>query len=217
LILQYKELVSHQKRQQQQNVDRGHPSHHGRPMSTLTTAAVPNNNIHDGEEMGLAVEDKEKVPLRVRTQNGNQQIERPVEQANKKLTSEKRLVTSNVAYQEFVHDFFHSSTRSKSSQVDEFWKSTFLEDIQKPSARQLLFQLDSCVCPMGYAPPNVNSDAGKKGSLLAFVRDQKRNYSDCVILTRVGDFYEAFGLDAVLLVEVSMHSHYPNNRFLHYL
>jgi hypothetical protein len=125
---------------------------------------------------------------------------------NKKLTSENRLATSNVAYREFVHDFFHSSrsstSSSLSSQVDGFWKSTLLEDIQKPSARLLVFQLDSRVCPMGYAPPNPNSDAGKKGSLVAFVRDQKRSYSDCVILTRVGDFYEAFGLDAILLVEV---------------
>ena len=42
---------------------------------------------------------------------------------------------------------------------------------------------------------------GKKGSLLAFVREQKEKFSDCVVITRVGDFYEAFGLDAILLVE----------------
>lgn len=42
---------------------------------------------------------------------------------------------------------------------------------------------------------------GKKGSLLAFVREQKDKFSDCVVITRVGDFYEAFGVDAILLVE----------------
>ena len=46
-----------------------------------------------------------------------------------------------------------------------------------------------------------NTTQGKKGSLLAFVREQKKKFSDCVVITRVGDFYEAFGLDAILLVE----------------
>lgn len=43
--------------------------------------------------------------------------------------------------------------------------------------------------------------AGKKGSFLAYCRDQKEKYPDCIILTRCGDFYETFGIDAVLLVE----------------
>lgn len=46
-----------------------------------------------------------------------------------------------------------------------------------------------------------NTTQGKKGSLLAFVREQKKKFSDCVVITRVGDFYEAFGLDAILLIE----------------
>ena len=45
------------------------------------------------------------------------------------------------------------------------------------------------------------STQGKKGSLLAYVREQKEKFSDCVVITRVGDFYEAFGIDAILLVE----------------
>ena len=44
--------------------------------------------------------------------------------------------------------------------------------------------------------------AGKKVSLLAYVRENKQRYPDCIILTRVGDFYETYGTDAVLLVEV---------------
>ena len=46
-----------------------------------------------------------------------------------------------------------------------------------------------------------NTTQGKKGSLLAFVREQKEKFTDCVVITRVGDFYEAFGLDAILLIE----------------
>lgn len=47
----------------------------------------------------------------------------------------------------------------------------------------------------------TTSTAGKRGSFLAFCREQKEKYSDCVILTRCGDFYETFGTDAILLVE----------------
>ena len=49
--------------------------------------------------------------------------------------------------------------------------------------------------------PTRKTTQGKKGSLLAFVREQKEKFTDCVVITRVGDFYEAFGLDAILLVE----------------
>ena len=49
-----------------------------------------------------------------------------------------------------------------------------------------------------------NTNVGKKGSLLGFVREQKARYPEKIILTKVGEFYEAFGLDAILLVEVSI-------------
>jgi len=43
--------------------------------------------------------------------------------------------------------------------------------------------------------------AGKKGSFLAYCRDQKEKYPDSIILTRCGDFYECYGVDAIMLVE----------------
>ena len=101
----------------------------------------------------------------------------------------------------------------KSSKIDPFWKD-HLGTLQKPSSKALLQQLHR-ECPIGFNPFAVpyisssvsmetkskNSNIGKKGSLLGYVRDQKKRFSDKIILTKVGEFYEAFGIDAILLVE----------------
>ena len=100
---------------------------------------------------------------------------------------------------------------SRGSKIHPFWRDSLLQ-ITKPSARTMVSQLNSQQCPMGYDPaaspgiktPVTTSEAGKKGSLLHYVRQQKEKYSDCIILTRVGEFYETFGTDAILLVEVCM-------------
>lgn len=41
----------------------------------------------------------------------------------------------------------------------------------------------------------------KKGTLLDFICTQKERHPDKIILVRVGDFYEVFGLDALLVVQ----------------
>lgn len=91
------------------------------------------------------------------------------------------------------------------SKIDTYWKEQLLS-VTKPSARNMVLQLKTD-CPMGYdpsaAPKSSETTAVKAGSLLAFVRENKKRYPDCIILTRVGNFYETFGIDAVLLVEVS--------------
>jgi MutS domain V/MutS domain I len=103
------------------------------------------------------------------------------------------------------------------NEIHNYWKDALLQ-ISRPSARALVAQLDPEQCPMGYDPlaapfdPLRRSDsatsslsttttAGKKGSFLAFCREQKEKYPDCIMLTRCGDFYETFGIDAILLVE----------------
>lgn len=97
------------------------------------------------------------------------------------------------------------------SKIDSFWKEPLMF-VTKPSARNMVEQLNAALCPMGYDPSAApigslktptEPTAGKKGSLLAFVRENKERYPDCIILTRVGDFYETYGIDAVMLVEVS--------------
>lgn len=110
-----------------------------------------------------------------------------------------------VTYGQTVEDLF-----DKKSKMNFFWKEPLLL-VTKPSARNMVLQLNPSLCPMGYDPTaaptaslktTTEPTAGKKGSLLAYVRENKQRYPDCIILTRVGDFYETYGTDAVLLVEV---------------
>ncbi|SOV18620.1 DNA mismatch repair protein, putative [Plasmodium sp. gorilla clade G2] len=44
-------------------------------------------------------------------------------------------------------------------------------------------------------------DNYKNKGLLKFLNDEKRKYSNCIILSRVGDFYETYGLDSIFLIE----------------
>jgi predicted GIY-YIG superfamily endonuclease len=113
-------------------------------------------------------------------------------------------------FQDHVYNLFYPpvpTSSSPSCRIDPFWLDA-LQSITKPSARALISQLNPS-CPMGYDPTaspfgndaSKGKTAGKKGSLLGYVREQKEKYPTVVILTRVGEFYEAFGIDAILLVE----------------
>jgi predicted GIY-YIG superfamily endonuclease len=110
------------------------------------------------------------------------------------------------------------------SKIDDYWKGPLLQ-LSRPTARELLAQLNPQQCPMGFDPdatPNnrrggagggqqqqmqqptttlTTSTMGRKGTFLSFCRTQKEMYPQCVILVRCGDFYETYGLDAILLVE----------------
>ncbi|CAD2093879.1 DNA mismatch repair protein, putative [Plasmodium vinckei lentum] len=44
-------------------------------------------------------------------------------------------------------------------------------------------------------------DNYKNKGLLKFLNDEKKKYSNCIILSRVGDFYETYGLDSIFLIE----------------
>ena len=113
-----------------------------------------------------------------------------------------------------------NTSKAETSQIHNYWDD-IIAHMSKPAAKSMLQQLNPIICPMGYDPlatpldsiptnratrsgvqsSTTTTTAGKKGSLLSYVRDQKRKYPDSIILTRVGEFYEAFGLDAALLVE----------------
>jgi hypothetical protein len=100
-------------------------------------------------------------------------------------------------YRNQVHNLFTPNIEQAPCCLDPYWKEP-LESIRKPSARALVSQLDPS-CPMGYNPQSAT--AAKKGSLLAYVREEKQKYPDCIIVTRVGEFYETYGVDAIMLVE----------------
>ena len=106
--------------------------------------------------------------------------------------------------------------------VDSYWIEPLLS-LTKSSSRSLVRQLQSHFCPMAYDPSaspfsallssaaNVTSSsstttatANKKRttSLLSFIRHQKQtHFNDAIMLVRVGDFYETYGIDAIMLVE----------------
>ena len=134
---------------------------------------------------------------------------RPIDRVQEVPSTTTKSETSGASYASTVEELFQ-----RRSKVNDYWKEPLLL-VTKPSARQMVLQLNALQCPMGYDPLAVplqtlgssvrtsESTAGKKGSLLHYVRDQKDRYPDCIILTRVGEFYETYGVDAVMLVEVS--------------
>jgi len=91
-----------------------------------------------------------------------------------------------------------SAAKKENFVIDPYWQEA-LQKITKPSARELTTTQLNPYCPMGFTPQTKT--AGQRGSLLDYVRQQKRKYPDAVILTRVGEFYEAFGIDAIMLVQ----------------
>jgi MutS domain V/MutS domain I len=127
-----------------------------------------------------------------------------------KNTSTRNNISNDLSkYEKAVDSLF-----GPGSQISDYWKEP-LQQVTRPSAKVLLSQLDAAHCPMGYNPLAVPYDsirgamtcdtgsttAGKKGTFLRFCRDAKQSHSECLLLTRCGDFYETFGIDAILLVE----------------
>jgi hypothetical protein len=96
------------------------------------------------------------------------------------------------------------------------WMEPLLS-LTKSSSRSLVRQLSTrAFCPMGYDPhanpmsrrrPDASAAAvpaapAAPTPLLSYVRTQKSaHFPDAVVLTRVGDFYETYGVDAIMLVE----------------
>ncbi|PHJ22349.1 muts domain protein [Cystoisospora suis] len=73
----------------------------------------------------------------------------------------------------------------------------FLEKLPlltRPSARRLLPQLS-------FDNPSMIPESPQMPPLVVFVREQKQLRPDKVLIIQVGDFFEAYGVDAVLLVE----------------
>nr|ACI13852.1 MutS-like protein [Toxoplasma gondii] len=66
--------------------------------------------------------------------------------------------------------------------------------LSRPASRRLLSFLS-------FDHPSMVPDSLHMPPLLVFVREQKRLRPDKVLIIQVGDFFEAYGLDAVLLVE----------------
>ena len=81
------------------------------------------------------------------------------------------------------------------SKIDKYWIKQ-LSLLPHGTARDLISQLipDNFIGYEGVTGP------AKKGTLTEFYVKQKKEHPDKVILMRVGEFYETFGVDAVMLV-----------------
>jgi hypothetical protein len=81
-----------------------------------------------------------------------------------------------------------------------------LSMLQRPAARALVSQILP-TNPLGFdAGPTLSQ---RRGTLYDFVLTQKKAHPEKVILTRVGEFYETYGVDAIMLVEYAGPSHSP--------
>lgn len=118
------------------------------------------------------------------------------------------IIDGPAAHERLVEYLFHDDT----CVIDPYWREPLL-NVTKPAARALISQLKSTSCPTGYDSAAVpthllqartqikKSTKESKTGLLKFVEEQKDKFPECILLVRVGNFYESFGLDAILLVE----------------
>ena len=109
------------------------------------------------------------------------------------------------SHEENVEKLF---SNPQSSQLDPYWKEPLLQ-LSRPIARDLVKQLNSELCPMAFDPDMTAEGPAKKKTVtgdkrtgfLGYCRDQKDIYKKHLVLVRCGDFYETFGVDAILMVE----------------
>lgn len=180
---------------------------------SMAFSTVSNSTATDSEMSNMLKDEKkveEDVDEYVDADANVEEDESENDVSDAEITRNRRNkpLLQSVTFQDQVHNLFHPpKSSSPTCRIDPYWLDA-IQSITKPSARALISQLNPS-CPMGYDPAagpfgydaTKGKTAGKKGSLLGYVREQKEKYPKVVILTRVGEFYEAFGIDAVLLVE----------------
>ena len=81
--------------------------------------------------------------------------------------------------------------------LDSTWLHR-LDKLTRPEARRLIPEL-TADNSLGFLP--ANGQAPTKSSLTYYVMQQKLLHPDKVLLVRVGEFYEAYGVDALMLIE----------------
>ena len=203
LVLQYRELKQTMQASQKQNNNptdnNNYESRNSRHTSTLVSSRSLSTNV------STTATTKEK-------NNNDTTIIKNKSNEHSIISTHEHHHKTNTAYDDMITHLFTSS------KLNPYWSDT-IQSLTKPSARAIVPQLNPS-CPMGYDPgatPSTVSNmgiinggkkttnAGQPGSLLNFVRKERMKHSkensDCIILTRVGEFYESFGIDALLLME----------------
>lgn len=97
-------------------------------------------------------------------------------------------------YNEADVNFDHIT--KKTSYISSYWIQQ-LKRIDRPSAKNLIPLLvpDNV---LGYE--GVIKGPARKGTLVDYVLEQKKKHEDKVILLRCGEFYETYGIDAIMMV-----------------
>lgn len=100
----------------------------------------------------------------------------------------------------YVQDHIDNVLGGQGSRIHPAWVRR-LSEVDRPVARALIAQLTGDNV-LGYTAPKTAAAATKrKGTLLDFVMQEKIKHSDKILLVRVGDFYECYGIDAIMLVQ----------------
>lgn len=100
-----------------------------------------------------------------------------------------------------VQDHVDKVLSCKTSKIHPVWHKR-LAEVDRPAARGIINQLTGDNV-LGYQQPIKAAAATtkRKGTLLDYVLKEKKKHADKVLLVRVGDFYECFGVDAVMMVQ----------------
>eukprot|EP01036_Dinobryon_divergens_P029331 gene29331-38410_t len=88
---------------------------------------------------------------------------------------------------------------ARDSKITPYWLG-MLSKIEKPVARNLFAQLTTTNA-LGYESQSASARAApREGTLLDYTIQQKNKHPNCIILMRCGEFYETYGVDALMLV-----------------
>jgi MutS domain I len=112
-------------------------------------------------------------------------------------TDEYREATSSITSTSSLYedDTSYLDHLKSDNKISKYWMQRLMQ-LPQGTARNLVSQL----VPRNEVGYEATTGAAKKGSLVEFYIDQKIEHPDKVILMRNGEFYETFGIDALMLI-----------------
>ena len=180
----------------------GFINYHRSPYRDLSTLKRPRSDPLNGYASQSDESESSDIPIEASSATINPLISAPIRREHQ-------------LYSDILENIFQKNSIQRPIKINPYWYES-LKRLNRHKARVLVSQLNPA-CPLGFDPlatPSANLTSyddsmetftvtamTKKGSLLSYVREQKERYSECILLTRVGEFYEAYGIDAILLVE----------------
>ena len=114
-------------------------------------------------------------------------------------TTQSRVDSHLSNLQSIIHErsLQSQSVKQGSTYLDPLWIPR-LHKLKRPEARSLIPAL-TADNSLGFLP--ASGQAPGKTSLSYYMMQQKHLHPEKVLLVRVGEFYEAYGVDALMLIE----------------